>query len=65
MIRKRVLRTGDGTHRYSKLKSTADKLNMYINSEDLDEEVVWGWDDKDMRSEDRSDAKIINISKEE
>lgn len=62
MIHKRVLRTGDGSHRYSKLKTAAEKLHMYVNSIDHHEETVWGWDDRDMKKTDIEDAKIINKS---
>lgn len=53
MIRKRVLRTGDGTHRYAKQKDdakTAKELldtynNNSSNNNDDDEHVdtLWGW----------------------
>lgn len=53
MIRKRVLRTGDGSHRYSKDKvdeKTARELldtfnNNANNNNDDDEHVdtLWGW----------------------
>lgn len=49
MIRKRVQRTGDGTHeRFS---------NSTPHSHEGD---VWGWGDKDMPKEDYEDATIIN-----
>lgn len=53
MIRKRVLRTGDGSHRYSKEKvdeKTArellDAFNNNLNNNNADDEHVdtlWGW----------------------
>lgn len=48
MIRKRVLRTGDGTHRYAKEKITAKELvDTFNNNNDgeTDEHVdtLWGW----------------------
>lgn len=44
MIRKRVLRTGDGSH-------------FKFSSQ---EGEVWGWGDKNMSQEDRDDATVIN-----
>lgn len=59
MIRKRVLRTGDGSHRYSQTKTAAENLLTYVHSPDrLDEKNVWGWDDLDMKKIDIEDAKI-------
>jgi stearoyl-CoA desaturase (Delta-9 desaturase) len=48
MIRKRVLRTGDGTHRYAKEKITAKELVDTFNNNnngETDEHVdtLWGW----------------------
>jgi hypothetical protein len=53
MIRKRVLRTGDGSHRYTKekvdAKTTRELLDTYNNNvdnnNDGDEHVdtLWGW----------------------
>lgn len=53
MIRKRVLRTGDGTHRYAKQKAEAktarELLDAYnnngSNNNDDDDHVdtLWGW----------------------
>jgi stearoyl-CoA desaturase (delta-9 desaturase) len=50
MIKKRVQRTGDGTHPFSKEHSHKGE--------------VWGWGDKDMPREDREDATIINKKSE-
>lgn len=59
MIRKRVLRTGDGTHPYSK---TTDLQKRFIEhcDEHNEDEMVWGWDDPDVKAEDKADVKIIN-----
>lgn len=48
MIRKRVLRTGDGSHKYSKEKATAKELlNAYNNNNNNEAEepvdTLWGW----------------------
>jgi stearoyl-CoA desaturase (delta-9 desaturase) len=61
MIKKRVLRTGDGSHKWSQLKTTQEKLAALVNdpSRDTSEPLIWGWDDIDMSKEDKTDAKII------
>lgn len=49
MIRKRVLRTGDGSHRYSKAKTTRELLDAYNNNsnnndgDDENVDTLWGW----------------------
>lgn len=75
MVRKRVLRTGDGSHRYSKeeKKKTAKELIEAYNEQctEEDEERLkqnvarlrdhyWGWGDDDMLQEDINDIKTIN-----
>lgn len=63
MIKKRVLRTGDGSHRIS--KDAHEELFDYVNNnidEDMmhTEPLIWGWNDEDMNLEDKQDAKITN-----
>lgn len=61
MIRKRVLRTGDGSNRYAEANTAQEKLYAYVNDPNNNEEgMIWGWDDKDMNVEDKCDAKILN-----
>lgn len=50
MIRKRVLRTGDGSHRYSKQNkelTARELLDTYNNNNNEEEEehvdTLWGW----------------------
>lgn len=44
MIKKRVLRTGDGTHKYSKLASEDAEQNCNNNNvNERDTEHFWGW----------------------
>jgi hypothetical protein len=48
MIRKRVLRTGDGSHRYSKQKDLTarellDEYNNNNKEEDEHVDTLWGW----------------------
>lgn len=44
MIRKRVLRTGDGSHKYSKLAETDPEFAYENNNNDSrDTEHFWGW----------------------
>ncbi|XP_053681796.1 acyl-CoA Delta-9 desaturase [Sabethes cyaneus] len=60
LIKKRVLRTGDGTHPYSE-ERLREQMVDYINNLDHESEnVVWGWDDADMDEEDRMDATVSN-----
>lgn len=62
MIKKRVLRTGDGSHRYS--SEPHEQLYDYVNNNITDNEsiepLIYGWSDKDMNLEDKQTAKIIN-----
>ncbi|XP_072392437.1 acyl-CoA Delta-9 desaturase-like [Diabrotica undecimpunctata] len=55
MVRKRIARTGDGSHAYGKLP--LENGNTQDHHE-LNENVVWGWDDKDMKVEDINDVTI-------
>ena len=59
MIRKRVLRTGDGTHQISKIGKKTEDLIAQLDHEKEDQ-MIWGWDDKDMLEEDRKCVYIIN-----
>lgn len=45
MIRERVLRTGDGSHKYSKLdqNDVEAKLENNNNQSERDTEHFWGW----------------------
>ena len=63
MIKKRVLRTGDGTHDYSK-EELQQKMVDYINSIDHGESdrPIWGWDDTDMLTEDKLDATRLQAT---
>lgn len=61
MIRKRVLRTGDGTHKYSKetekaktakeLLDTFNNNNNENNSPDEHVDTLWGWGNLDIHFE--------------
>jgi len=59
-IKRRILRTGDGSHDVSKENFQDSFKNFIDNFEHKEEEMVWGWDDKDLTQQDRKDAKIIN-----
>ncbi|XP_034484964.1 stearoyl-CoA desaturase 5 [Drosophila innubila] len=65
MVYKRVLRTGDGSHIAAKLDANnnnsapTNELVMHLDHE-KEENVVWGWDDKDISEEDRKFATIVN-----
>lgn len=58
VIRKRAERTGDGSNKYSRCIQ-----NGVVKKEDLehhdDDNMVWGWDDKDMNDEDKYDTLIV------
>lgn len=60
MIRKRVLRTGDGSH-IASLKTPQEQLSALVNDPSLasSDPLIWGWDDRDMNSEDKCDATIM------
>jgi stearoyl-CoA desaturase (delta-9 desaturase) len=69
MIRRRVLRTGDGSHRYS--KKAQELNNNNIIKEDFNEKIwaheenefpdtYWGFGDSDIPKEEIKDIKIIN-----
>jgi hypothetical protein len=63
MIKKRVLRTGDGTHSYSikySIIEDSNNNNNNSNDDDSDQKVFWGWDDKDMTSTEKKAADIYN-----
>ncbi|XP_050673955.1 acyl-CoA Delta-9 desaturase-like [Leptidea sinapis] len=53
MIRKRVLRTGDGSHPMGKAKAG-------LEEHEHPENPVWGWDDTDMPEEDKKMAEIAH-----
>ena len=66
MIKHRVLRTGDGSHPISQQKQKHEEdlkkqLIDYVNRYQADNlNLVWGWDDKDMPSEDKEYVTIYN-----
>ena len=65
MVRKRVLRTGDGSHPYAieeakKKKNRDDNLRRDI-ANDHKTEVYWGLGDKDLSNEDINGIKTLNV----
>ena len=71
MIRKRVCRTGDGSHRYS-TESNEEILKAFVLQKSIDEngnmihgseELVWGYEDKLMTEEDKKLIKILRKNK--
>ena len=64
VIRKRVLRTGDGSHPYAieeaKKKKKTD-YNLQSSANDHKSEVYWGLGDKDLSNEDINDIKTLNV----
>lgn len=60
VVQKRMARIGDGTHKYSKA-TPSDFNNGDIVQESIEgENLVWGWDDADMKADDKNSATIIN-----
>lgn len=57
MIKKRSIRTGDGTHWYAKEASKKEGSCVPDNNnegEKRDLDHFWGWDDPEMTEEDRT-----------
>lgn len=61
MVKKRVLRTGDGSHRYS-LEETDNNNNNDNNNNDQEDKNFWGWMDPDMTDLDKKAADIYHKS---
>lgn len=71
LIRKRAKRTGDGTSYFSKCIGAVDteptdynnniNNNYNIASAAITNEcLIWGWDDQDMKADEKENAIIIN-----
>lgn len=69
LVRNRILKTGDGSHEYSDShkKHEPDVNRNYINNLEDDQsndehnnDLIWGWDDKDIRSQDKCCAVVLN-----
>lgn len=69
LMHKRILRTGDGSHKYSKLKTKEEKILAYVKDRSVDangnhihheEDMIWGWDDKAMSEEDKRYVTILS-----
>ncbi len=58
MIKKRVLRTGDGTHPYSKFIDNGEEIVSNRNDQHL-----WGWDDPEITKNDKNLTEIYNQAK--
>lgn len=61
IIRKRVLRTGDGSHPFSKQVAEINNNNNNNEYKDKlrDTEHFWGFGDKEMNSEDMKYVKVL------
>lgn len=59
LVRKRVLRTGDGSHDYAK-ELNAQRTLTSCDQRDMDH--FWGWNDELLTEEDRNDVTILNKS---
>jgi len=62
MVRKRVLRTGDGNHRFAKENALepASVDNNNSGEEIRDTEHFWGWGDKEMNDDDMKNVEILH-----
>lgn len=54
MIRKRINRTGDGSHPWSKAALETEDDHHHP------ENPVWGWDDQDMTQEEKQFVEIVH-----
>jgi stearoyl-CoA desaturase (Delta-9 desaturase) len=60
IIKGRVLRTGDGTHKYSKgSHKQEDNNNEDQDGDSRDVEHFWGFGDKEMTKQDMKNVKIL------
>lgn len=76
MIRKRVCRTGDGSHKFSKelnIKSDTEVIKEFVLQKSVDENgnmingsdgLVWGFDDELMSEEDKNCIKVLKEHKD-
>lgn len=71
LIRNRIRRTGDGTHKYSNLKTKEEKIMAYVKDRTVDEngnhihheeDMIWGWDDKALSEDDKKFVSILGRS---
>lgn len=68
MIRRRVLRTGDGSHQYSKIKNDEELLKTFLMQSHVDangnylhdEDSIWGYNDEMMKNEDKKFIKVLH-----
>lgn len=58
MIRKRVLRTGDGSHTFSKQNASDQDEEKEVVERDVGH--FWGWNDELLTDEDKKFVTIIN-----
>lgn len=54
MIRKRIGRTGDGSHPWAKQTENTEDDHQHP------ENPIWGWDDQDMTEEEKTFAEIVH-----
>lgn len=64
MIRKRMIRSGDGSNRYSNIKDlNVSHLAQFVQDHHDNVEPIWGWDDPNMSQDERELVNIINAEK--
>lgn len=62
IVKSRILRTGDGSHSYSKEKCDVNDVNNNDNEGIRDVDHFWGYGDKEMTLEDMKNVKILKKS---
>lgn len=55
IVQKRILRTGDGTHDYSKLHA-----QQTANQSPEEATHIWGWQDEKLTDIDKSEVTVVN-----
>jgi stearoyl-CoA desaturase (delta-9 desaturase) len=59
-ILKRVARTGDGSHKFSRNSNSNEISDSFTDkNHDSNEDNLWGWGDKDMNAEDYKHVSIF------
>lgn len=69
MIRRRILRTGDGSHKLSQIKDSKELVKTFIMDHTVDangnyvhneEDSIWGFNDEMMKAEDKKYIKVLH-----
>lgn len=61
MVKQRLLRTGDGSHKYAQISTKDVESRLDNNNFDArDTEHFWGWGDNEMTEEDLKNVEILH-----